>query len=81
MKRAMAHQAEAERDRRARVINAEAEKQAAQKLLEAGKIIEKSSSAMKLRFYQTLNDIAEEKNSTIVMPFPEEIFDLLKKKK
>jgi len=79
MKRAMAHQAEAERDRRARVINAEAEKQAAQKLREAGDIISKSPSAMKLRFYQTLNDIAEEKNSTIVLPFPEEIIDLLTK--
>ena len=79
MKRAMAHQAEAERDRRARVINAEAEKQAAQKLREAGDIISKSPSAMKLRFYQTLNDIAEEKNSTIVLPFPEEILDLLAK--
>lgn len=80
MKRAMAHQAEAERDRRARIINAEAEKQAAQKLKEAGDIISKSPSAMKLRFYQTLNDIAEEKNSTIVLPFPEEIIDLLSKK-
>jgi len=79
MKRAMAHQAEAERDRRARVINAEAEKQAAQKLREAGDIISKSPSAMKLRFYQTLNDIAEEKNSTIVLPFPEEIIDILTK--
>jgi len=81
MKRAMAHQAEAERDRRARVINAEAEKQAAQKLREAGDVISKSPSAMKLRFYQTLNDIAEEKNSTIVMPFPEEIIDLLRDRK
>lgn len=84
MKRAMAHQAEAERDRRARVINAEAEKQASQKLLEAGNIISKSPSAMKLRFYQTLNDIAEEKNSTIVLPFPEEVLEFLgdyKKKK
>jgi regulator of protease activity HflC (stomatin/prohibitin superfamily) len=79
MKRAMAHQAEAERDRRARIINAEAEKQSAQKLLEAGNIISKSPSALKLRFYQTLNDIAEEKNSTILMPFPEEILDALKK--
>lgn len=79
MKRAMAHQAEAERDRRARVINAEAEKQASQKLKEAGEILSKSPSAMKLRFYQTLNDIAEEKNSTIVLPFPEEFIDLLKK--
>jgi len=78
MKRAMAHQAEAERDRRARIINAEAEKQAAQKLLEAGNIIDKSASALKLRFYQTLNDIAEEKNSTIVLPFPEEMFEMFR---
>lgn len=81
MKRAMAHQAEAERDRRARIINAEAEKQASQKLLEAGRIIEKSPSALKLRFYQTLNDIAEEKNSTIVLPFPEEISGYFKNSK
>jgi len=81
MKRAMAHQAEAERDRRARVILAEAEKQAAQKLFEAGKIIDKSSSALKLRLYQTLSDIASEKNSTIVFPFPEEMLELIKKKK
>lgn len=79
MKRAMAHQAEAERDRRARVILAEAEKQAAQKLLEAGKIIDKSPSALKLRLYQTLSDIAAEKNSTIVFPFPEEMLELFKK--
>jgi regulator of protease activity HflC (stomatin/prohibitin superfamily) len=75
MKRSMAHQAEAERDRRARIINAEAEKQAAQKLFEAGNIISKSPAALKLRFYQTLNDIAEEKNSTILLPFPEEMMD------
>jgi len=80
MKRAMASQAEAERDRRARVILAEAEKQVAQKLQDAGKVIDKSSAALKLRFYQTLKDIAAEKNSTIVLPFPEEIVDLLKKK-
>jgi len=75
MKRAMAHQAEAERDRRARLINADAEKQASQKLLDAGRIIEKSNAALKLRFYQTLNDIAEEKNSTIILPFPEDMVD------
>ncbi len=74
MKRAMAHQAEAERDRRARVILAEAEQQAAQKLLEAGRIIDKSPSALKLRLYQTLADIAAEKNSTIVFPFPKAFF-------
>ena len=79
MKRAMAHQAEAERDRRARVILAEAEQQAAQKLLEAGRIIDKSPSALKLRLYQTLADIAAEKNSTIVFPFPEEMLEMFKR--
>ncbi len=79
MKRAMAHQAEAERDRRARVILAEAEKQAAQRLLDAGRIIDKSPSSLKLRLYQTLSDIAAEKNSTIVFPFPEEMMDAFKK--
>jgi regulator of protease activity HflC (stomatin/prohibitin superfamily) len=80
MKRAMAHQAEAERDRRARVILADAEKQAATKLLEAGKIVDQSGSALKLRLYQTLADIAAEKNSTIVFPFPEEMVELLSRK-
>lgn len=72
MKRSMAHQAEAERNRRARVILAQAEKQAADTLLEAGQLIDQSPSAIKLRLYQTLADIAAEKNSTIVFPFPEE---------
>jgi len=72
MKRSMANQAEAERSRRAQIILAEAEQQAAGKLLEAGKIIDKSPSAIKLRLYQTLSNIASEKNSTIVFPFPEE---------
>lgn len=79
MKRSMANQAEAERSRRARIILAEAEQQAAVKLVEAGKMIDESPSAIKLRLYQTLADIASEKNSTIVFPFPEEI--LYKKKK
>ncbi len=73
MKRSMANQAEAERSRRARVILAEAEMQAANKLLEAGKVIDGSPSAIKLRLYQTLSNIASEKNSTIVFPFPEEV--------
>ena len=72
MKRSMAHQAEAERSRRARVILANAERQAANQLLEAGQLIDQSPSAIKLRLYQTLTDIATEKNSTIVFPFPEE---------
>ncbi len=73
MKRMMANQAEAERSRRARIILAEAEEQAANKLLEAGLQIDKSPSAIKLRLYQTLSNIAAEKNSTILFPFPEEV--------
>ena len=73
MKRMMASQAEAERSRRSRVILAEAENQAADKLLEAGKKIDQSPSAIKLRLYQTLSNIAAEKNSTILFPFPEEV--------
>lgn len=73
MKRMMASQAEAERSRRARIILAEAEEQAAGKLLEAGKQIDESPSAIKLRLYQTLSNIAAEKNSTILFPFPEEV--------
>ena len=79
MKRAMAYQAEAERNRRARVILAEAEKQAAQRLLEAGQTIDQSASALKLRLFQTLSEIAAEKNSTIVFPFPEEMLRLVNK--
>lgn len=73
MRRMMANQAEAERSRRARIILAEAEEQAADMLLAAGKRIDESPSAIKLRLYQTLANIAAEKNSTIVFPFPEEV--------
>ncbi len=73
MRRMMANQAEAERSRRARIILAQAEEQAAGALLAAGKQIDKSPSAIKLRLYQTLSNIASEKNSTIVFPFPEEV--------
>lgn len=73
MRRMMANQAEAERSRRARIILALAEEQAAGKLLEAGKLIDQSPSAIKLRLYQTLANIAAEKNSTIIFPFPEEV--------
>ena len=72
MRRMMANQAEAERSRRAHIILAQAEEQAAGKLLEAGKLIDQSPSAIKLRLYQTLANIAAEKNSTIIFPFPEE---------
>lgn len=73
MRRMMANQAEAERSRRARIILAAAEEQAAKQLLEAGKLIDQSPSAIKLRLYQTLANIASEKNSTILFPFPEEV--------
>jgi len=73
MRRMMANQAEAERSRRARVILALAEEEAAENLLAAGKLIDKSPSAIKLRLYQTLANIASEKNSTILFPFPEEV--------
>lgn len=80
MKRMMANQAEAERSRRARIILALAEEQAAGKLLDAGKLIDQSPSAIKLRLYQTLSNIASEKNSTILFPFPEEVLPRNKKK-
>ncbi len=80
MRRMMANQAEAERSRRARIILALAEEQAAGKLLEAGKLIDQSPSAIKLRLYQTLSHIAAEKNSTIVFPFPEEVLHRKTKK-
>ncbi len=73
MRRMMANQAEAERSRRARIILAQAEEQAADMLLKAGKKIDQSPSAIKLRLYQTLSNIAAEKNSTILLPFPEDV--------
>ena len=81
MRRMMANQAEAERSRRAQIILALAEEQAARKLLEAGKLIDQSPSAIKLRLYQTLSNIAAEKNSTIIFPFPEEALPAKRKKK
>ena len=70
MQRAMARQAEAERERRAKVIHAEGEFQASQKLADAAKIIGDYPMALQLRFLQTLTEIASEKNSTIVFPVP-----------
>lgn len=72
MVRAMAKQAEAERERRARVINAEGEQQAAQKLLEAADTLSGRPEAMHLRYLGALGSIASEKSSTIVFPFPVE---------
>jgi regulator of protease activity HflC (stomatin/prohibitin superfamily) len=70
MIRAIARQAEAERSRRAKIINAEGEQQAAQKLLDAARILAPTPQAMQLRYLATLFDIAGERTSTIVFPFP-----------
>lgn len=70
MIRAIARQAEAERSRRAKIINAEGEQQAAQKLLDAARILAPVPQAMQLRYLATLFDIASERSSTIVFPFP-----------
>ena len=75
MVRAIARQAEAERERRAKVINAEGEAQAAEKLLEAARILGQAPEAMQLRYLSTLNVLASEKSSTIVFPFPMELRD------
>jgi regulator of protease activity HflC (stomatin/prohibitin superfamily) len=73
MQRAIAKQAEAERERRAKVIHADGEFQAADKLIQAADIISKNPQALQLRFLGTLTDIAAEKNSTIVFPLPLEL--------
>jgi len=74
MKRAMAKQAEAERERRAKVINAEGEFQAAKRLAEAAAIIEKYPVAIQLRFLQTLREVSAENNSTTIFPVPIDLF-------
>jgi regulator of protease activity HflC (stomatin/prohibitin superfamily) len=73
MVRAIARQAEAERLRRAKIINAEGEQQAAQKLVEAAEILAANPGAMQLRYLGTLSEIASERSSTIIFPFPMEI--------
>src|SRR5215212_12219541 len=73
MVRAIAKQAEAERLRRAKVINAEGEQQAAEKLVEAGKLLSQEPQAMQLRYFAALHDIASEKSSTIVFPLPTDL--------
>ncbi len=74
MKRAMARQAEIERERRAKIINAEGEFQASQKLTEAAKIIATEPIALQLRYLQTLSEVASENNSTTVFPIPIDLF-------
>jgi regulator of protease activity HflC (stomatin/prohibitin superfamily) len=79
MKRSMSRQAEAERERRARVIAADGELQASQKLAEAARTMARDPSALQLRLLQTIVDVAAEKNSTLVMPFPVELLRFFQK--
>ena len=80
MQRAMAKQAEAERERRAKVIHADGEFQASEKLSEAAVIISKDPTALQLRYLQTLSEIATEKNSTMLFPIPIDLFTPFMKK-
>src|SRR5215471_13772302 len=79
MKRSMSRQAEAERERRARVITADGEYQAAQKLSDASAIMAQTPGALQLRLLQTVVEVAAEKNSTLVMPFPVELLRFVEK--
>ncbi|WNZ07989.1 slipin family protein [Streptomyces sp. 11x1] len=79
MKRSMARQAEADRERRARIINADAELQASRKLAEAAKEMADTPSALQLRLLQTVVAVAAEKNSTLVLPFPVELLRFLER--
>ena len=75
MQRAMAKQAEAEREKRAKVIHADGEYQAANRLADAARVLASQESALQLRYLQTLSEIATENNSTILFPIP---IDILK---
>jgi regulator of protease activity HflC (stomatin/prohibitin superfamily) len=77
MQRAMARQAEAERERRAKIINAEGEFQASERLAEAGRVLAEEPATLQLRFLQTLTEVAAEKNSTIVFPVPIDLLNLV----
>ncbi|MDG4860969.1 slipin family protein [Streptomyces sp. T-3] len=79
MKRSMARQAEADRERRARVINADAELQASKKLAEAAHVMSDEPAALQLRLLQTVVAVAAEKNSTLVLPFPVELLRFLER--
>jgi hypothetical protein len=77
MQRAMARQAEAEREKRAKIIHAEGELIASEKLAQAAAVLQTEHGAMTLRYLQTLNEIAAEQNSTIVFPLPIELLGVL----
>jgi len=81
MQRAMARQAEAERERRAKIIQAEGEYQAAEKLTAAAKIMGQEAGTMQLRYLETLRDISSEHNSTILFPIPIDLFDSFRNRK
>jgi regulator of protease activity HflC (stomatin/prohibitin superfamily) len=81
MKRSMAAQAEAERERRAKIIHADGEFQAAERLAEAGSIIAREPTTLQLRYLQTLTEIATERNSTIIFPIPVDLITMFMKKK
>jgi regulator of protease activity HflC (stomatin/prohibitin superfamily) len=76
MQRAMARQAEAERERRAKVIHAEGELQASQKLAEAARMLSTDPAAIQLRYLQTLTEVASENNSTTIFPVPIDLFKM-----
>ncbi|MGW3241406.1 slipin family protein [Streptomyces sp. NPDC001070] len=79
MKRSMARQAESERERRARIINADAEFQASKKLADAARVMSDTPAALQLRLLQTVVAVAAEKNSTLVLPFPVELLRFLER--
>lgn len=81
MRRSMAAQAEAERERRAKIIHAEGELQASAKLAEAGDIIAREPVTLQLRYLQTLTEIATERNSTLIFPLPIDIISMFMKNK
>ncbi len=80
MIRAIAKQAEAERERRAKVINSKGELEASENLLKAANIISQNPQAIQLRYLQTLNDISSDRTNTVVFPFPSDLASLLKTK-
>jgi len=79
MKRSMSRQAEAERERRSRVITAEGELQASEKLSQAAEVMSRQPAALQLRLLQTMVEVAAEKNSTVVLPFPVELLRFLER--
>ena len=79
MKRSMSRQAEAERERRSRVITAEGELQASRKLAQAAEVMTEHPAALQLRLLQTVVEVAAEKNSTLVLPFPVELLRFLER--